>query len=282
MARKNHNDLNMSELANRPEADTSHLAFLTKATGDSAIDADLEYIRNLDWASSTIGSISSWPLELLVLLNLAMLSPQPQLFLLGLDFILLYNTAYGRLLRDHHPEYQGRPIGLNSALIAQAPAIERIVDNAKRKDQPANENYVPFFFLDHGRLEEVFLSATMVQLPMSLHGFHATTYDTTPEHLRIRREEALDQIRDACKHATTLPNLWSSFLKGISSSDGDIAFAALYRTDSQLLQEENADTTYLKVGTQTLLLTGTVGSFPEKVTGKTRFQFVRIVDCNTL
>ena len=143
----------MSTPAASREASTSHLAFLTKSTGDLAIDEDLRYIRNLDWASTTVGPISHWPPELLVLVNLAMLSPQPQLFLLGSNSILLYNTAYGRLLRDHHPQYQGRPMELNTALIAQAPVINRIVGHAETGAKPANENHVTFFFLNHGRLE---------------------------------------------------------------------------------------------------------------------------------
>lgn len=158
---------------------STYSAFLTRPTGDIDIDNDLRYIRNLDWDESGIGPISTWPNELLVLVNLAILSPQPQLFLLGHDSRILYNTAYARLLRDHHPAYQGRPIQSNTALIAQAPAIDRIVQSAKTKSKPANENDVPFFFLNQNQLEEVFLSATMVHLPLSLDGYHATTYDTT-------------------------------------------------------------------------------------------------------
>jgi hypothetical protein len=255
----------MSAPAVSCEVNTSYLAFLTKSTGDPAIDADLNYIRNLDWASTTVGPMSRWPSELLVLVNLAMLSPQPQLFLLGSNSILLYNTAYGRLLRDHHPQYQGRPMELNTALIAQAPAINRIVSHTKTRDQSVSEHHLKLFFIDHGRLEEVFLSATMVQLPLSLHGFRATTYDTTLEHLRTRREESLDLIRKACKNATSFPALWSSMAQSISSCDDDIAFAVLYRTDCRLVNEELFDTTYLDVEPQTLLLAGTVGSFPKEL-----------------
>lgn len=189
------------------ESDVSSHAFFSQSTGNSTIDADLKYIRDLDWSTSSIGPIESWPSELSVLINLALLSPQPQLFLLGPDAIILYNTAYGELLRDHHPLYQCRPIELNSALIANAPAIDRIVDRATTKEQPANENRVTFFFRSNGRLEEVFLSATMVQLPRSLGGYHATTYDTTAEAVQKRRDHALGQISRQISQAVDLDSV---------------------------------------------------------------------------
>lgn len=242
-------------------ASEPHLSFLTEPTGDAAIDSDLEYIRNLNWADTAPGPISTWPRELLVLVNLALLSPQPQLFLLGPDSIILYNTAYGRLLRDCHPLYQGRPISLNTALIAQAPAISRIRKRAKEKSELANENHVIFFFPQDGRLEEVFLSATMVQLPLSLDGYHATTYNTTREALQVRREHALDEIRHATKDATELPALWTKILEGISNADGDISFAVIYYADCKLVRDKDTDFVSNDVSTKDFFLAGTVGSF---------------------
>ena len=247
-----------------------HLSFLTEPTGDAAIDSDLEYIRNLNWADTAPGPISTWPRELLVLVNLALLSPQPQLFLLGPDSIILYNTAYGRLLRDCHPLYQGRPVSLNTALIAQAPAISRITKRAKDKSEVANENHVTFFFPQDGRLEEVFLSATMVQLPLSLDGYHATTYNTTKEALQVRREQALEEIRQATKDATKLPALWTATLNGMANGDGDISFAAIYYADSKLVRDKDTDFVSNNVSTEDFFLAGTVGSFSTPLPSKIR------------
>lgn len=216
---------------------------------------------SLDWSSTTVGVISSWPQELLVLVNLAMLSPQPQLFLLGPDSIILYNTAYGRLLRDHHPLYQGRPIGLNSALIANAPAINRIRGRARTKTSPANENSVPFFFLQHGRLEEVFLSATMVHLPLSLDGYHATTYDTTHETVQARRHQSIEALLAGCERAKDLPSLWTAVLDGLELSDGEISFAVLYRSDSEITRDDTTNRTSSRIDAQKLSLVGTIGHF---------------------
>jgi hypothetical protein len=247
-----------------------HLAFLYQSTGDAAVDTNLQYIRNLNWDESGIGPISTWPPELLVLVNLSILSPQPQLFLLGSDSRILYNTAYGRLLHDHHPLYQGRPVHLNAALIAQAPAIDRIVQSAKSKSSPANENHVPFFFLNHGQLEEVFLSATMVHLPLSLDGYHATTYDTTFAVLQNRRETSLRGIRHACEHAIDLESLWSSLCDGISEADMDVAFAVIYHAESKVLHDEDTGYTSKQIEPGNFRLAGTVGTFRTSLQVKLR------------
>ncbi|KAI5206512.1 hypothetical protein E4T39_02457 [Aureobasidium subglaciale] len=240
--------------------DQSEHAFLTRSSGDATIDADLQYLRELPWADSSIGPISTWSRELLVLINLAMLSPQPQLFLLGPDSIIIYNTAYSRLLCDHHPLYQGRPIGLNEALISNAPAINRIVDRATTRVRPANENHVTFFFLDAGRLRETFLSATMVKLPEPLQGFHATTYDTTAAALQMRRRESLKAILDTCALAKDMLDFWDSILQGIRSEDGDISFAMLYRADLLEKFDSEADCSRNVVDREGFTLHGVVGS----------------------
>ncbi|KAG9838405.1 putative histidine kinase HHK19p, partial [Aureobasidium melanogenum] len=39
-----------------------------------------------------------------------MLLPDPQSLVLGEENVVIYNQAYGRLIRDHHPAYFGRPV----------------------------------------------------------------------------------------------------------------------------------------------------------------------------
>lgn len=268
----------LSTLDEANSLETSHYAFFRRPTGNPAIDADLEYIRNLNWSESSIGPIESWSPELLALINLAILSPQPQLFLLGPDSIILYNTAYGVLLRDHHPLYQGRPIALNSALIANAPAIDRIIDRATTREQPANENRVPFFFLNNGRLEEIFLSATMVQLPQSVQGFHATTYDTTVEAVQARRDHALGYISQRASQADNLPTLWSSILEAISAADQDIPFAVLYCADIQLVRDPQTGFVRRDIDAINFHLEGSVGHFitppPTQICLETREEWI--------
>ena len=244
------------------ELEQSHLSFLTNSTGDPAIDADLQYIRDLDWAKTAVGLISSWPRELLLLIHIAMISPQPQLFLLGSDSTVLYNTAYGRLLYDHHPQYQGRPISLNTALVQQLPLVDKLGECLRVKSGLNGGQKIPFFFSRNGRLEEVFLSITTTGLPPSLGGSHATTYNVTRDMLESRREHSLDEFRSSCETALDLDTLWPSILKGISNGDGDISFAALYRAETTEGQDKETASSEEQARSPNFVLSGTVGSFP--------------------
>lgn len=250
-----------ADVATTDGHDRPQLAFLKSSTGDQAIDADLQYIQTLDWAQTSIGPLHQWPSDLLVLVNLAMLSPQPQLFLLGPESIILYNTSYGRLLRDHHPEYQGRPIHLNEALIAQTRAISRIMTRADSRTQPANENHVPFFMACGERLEEVFLSATMVKLPQQVGSFHATTYDTTSDVIKVRRDKVLETIVTKAASAKSLPFLWDALIEGFAATDHDISFAVLYSAHSWLGQDSDTDFDHLRVDSEKFFLHDLVYGF---------------------
>ncbi|KAI4954030.1 hypothetical protein J4E91_001739 [Alternaria rosae] len=244
------------------EPEQSHLSFLANPTGDPAIDADLQYIRDLDWAKTAVGLISSWPRELLLLIHIAMISPQPQLFLLGSNSTVLYNTAYGRLLYDHHPLYQGRPISLNTALIQQLPEVDALSEYANKKSGFKSDQHIPFFFSRNGRLEEVFLSIITTGLPPSLGGFHATTYNVTRDVLDSRRERSLDKFRNACETASDLDMLWPAILKGISNGDGDISFAALYRIETNQASVNETGPSNNQANSLAFALSGTIGSFP--------------------
>lgn len=235
--------------------------FFERPTGDSSIDSDLKYIWELDLSKSSIGPVQSWPPDLLALINLAMMSPQPQLFLLGPDSIILYNTPYGHLLRDHHPSYQGKPISPNRALIQNSTAIDRIVDHATTRKQPANATSVPFFFLNQGQLEEVFLSATMVQLPRAINGYHATTYDTTVEAVRARRDKALRQISRCASTARDLTSLWSAIIEGLMLTDKDVPFAVMYYADSRIAKIPATGAVQRSTSATDFHLAGTIGSF---------------------
>ncbi|THW96655.1 hypothetical protein D6D15_00851 [Aureobasidium pullulans] len=217
-------------------------AFLTTPSGDELIDADLRYLRELPWSESSIGPISTWSRELLVLINLAMLSSQPQLFLLGPDSIIIYNTAYGRLLYDHHPLYLGRPIGMNEALISNAHAINRIVDRATTRAKPANENDVTFFFKHGDRL------TTRISCDYLRHNGSCCT----------NKEEGIPQGRHGCLCVGKC--FWNAMLQGISIGDGDISFAMLYRAEFHEEYAAEADRQRHVIDDQNFTLHGKVGS----------------------
>lgn len=212
----------------------SMLSFLqTIETGDNETDRDLRLLCETDWTSTSLGSMCSWPRDLLTLIYLAMLSPQPQFFFLGDDHTFLYNSAYGRLLRDHHPAYFGKPLATLERIQTDAGVMVQLMQTASENRRPALEKNKLFLFDNHGSPEEVYLSTNLVLLPPHLHGYHVTTEDTTSAVLRSRRDKALESLISVSKSAQDLPGLWRGVSQSFSESPDEFPFAMIYAVETQ-------------------------------------------------
>ncbi|MDP9043935.1 MAG: PAS domain-containing protein [Pseudomonadota bacterium] len=66
-------------------------------------------IRAFDWAATPLGDASSWPPQLLTLVDLMLASPQPMFLAWGPERIWLYNDAMVQIMGEKHPTALGRP-----------------------------------------------------------------------------------------------------------------------------------------------------------------------------
>ncbi|KAH0362602.1 putative histidine kinase HHK19p, partial [Aureobasidium melanogenum] len=233
----------------------------TLETRDAKVDRDLRLLCNKDWSSTSMGPMSSWPQDLLTLIYVAMLSPQPQLFFLGSEQIFLYNTAYGSILRDHHPAYFAQPFATLDRLQPQAGALDQIVKDATEGNASARQMDKLVFLDNGGETEEVFLTGTMVKLPPHLPGYHSTLNDTTCSVVTRRRNEFLTILKGSCYPTNDLPALLGSALRSFSASELDFPFAAVYKVEDQSCQESVLDSPRHDEGNVSLCLAGSVGDF---------------------
>jgi len=65
-------------------------------------------VRAHDWASTPLGPIDFWSVELVTIVNLTLSSPSPTRLMWGPDFILIYNDAYRPIPGPRHPEALGK------------------------------------------------------------------------------------------------------------------------------------------------------------------------------
>ncbi|KAG9690801.1 putative histidine kinase HHK19p, partial [Aureobasidium melanogenum] len=211
--------------------------------------------------------MSSWPQDLLTLIYVAMLSPQPQLFFLGSEQIFLYNTAYGSILRDHHPAYFAQPFATLDRLQPQAGALDQIVKDASKGSASARQMDKLTFLDNGGEIEEVFLTGTMVKLPPHLPGYHSTLNDTTCSVVTKRRNEFLTALKGSCYLTNDLPALLESALRSFDASELDFPFAAVYQAEDLSVQESVLDSPRRDEGDVSLRLAGSVGDFDSPLPG---------------
>src|SRR5262245_32300612 len=67
-------------------------------------------IRDLDWSSTPLGGVETWPASLKLIVCVVLASGFPMAVRWGPELILIYNDAYRPILRDKHPGALGRPL----------------------------------------------------------------------------------------------------------------------------------------------------------------------------
>lgn len=67
-------------------------------------------IRSKDWASTVLGAVDSWSIELRTTVANIVNSPVAKVLMWGADHIMLYNDAYREIAGERHPSALGAPV----------------------------------------------------------------------------------------------------------------------------------------------------------------------------
>lgn len=163
-----------------------------RPTGSPALDQYLEQVRNIEWSSSSLGAIQSWPQDLLQLVRVMMLDTEPRLMLLGSQNWMIYNLAYASLAGDDHltPGLPWTEGWLGQLEIRDICLLE----SAKGTDTPyvLKDHHVTF--MRNGFLENAVLNATFIPLSRE-DGFYVSISDKTDAHIGGTRRSTLDAPR---------------------------------------------------------------------------------------
>lgn len=153
-------------------------AVLTRLRGPD-IDDHLRLFEAIDWSGTSLGALDSWPQELATQVFLTMLVPDPQALILGEERVVIYNQAYGRLIRDHHPKYFGRPVATWTEWL---PYFEKMGENylqAEKTGRAWINSTFPMVMDSGGFKENVDFSCAFICLPPPLNGFLGCFRETT-------------------------------------------------------------------------------------------------------
>ncbi|KEQ80554.1 hypothetical protein M438DRAFT_368568 [Aureobasidium pullulans EXF-150] len=226
--------------------------------GDASANAHIQLIRAMNWQQYSIGPMSSWPRELSTIIYLVMVAPQPQCLLIGKENVLLYNAAYGKMVRSLHPGIMGQPLDTIKEWQGYG---------AKMASHRRNAALVPTYscpsfvipMMNNGRLENVHLQLDVSALPPSLQGFHLCFEETTDCDLRERRRSTVRELSEIWSSASDLPSLWPIVLKSLVENPEDFPIAAIYST--RRLPESRGHQE--RAGRPRYYLEGSVGDFDD-------------------
>ena len=80
----------------------------TQLSLTAALPKHIQFARSIDWASTSLGPIETWPATLRLTCNLLMASPHPAAMYWGEDNVALYNEPYILLAGKKHPKLMGQ------------------------------------------------------------------------------------------------------------------------------------------------------------------------------
>jgi PAS domain S-box-containing protein len=163
-----------------------------------------ERIRQLDWASTPLGPIESWPATLVTVVDVMLGSAFPQILLWGPDLVQIYNDAYRPLIGVKHPSALGQPIRdcWPELWEVSRPHFERV-----QAGETVLLQDVPFDFARSATTERAYFTAS--QSPVrgedgAVAGILATMVETTTgvrgveiraDHERLVRELQVERAR---------------------------------------------------------------------------------------
>jgi PAS domain S-box-containing protein len=186
-------------------------------------------IREMDWSTTPLGRSEIWPQSLKLSVAIILASGFPMAVRWGPEQILIYNDAYGVILRDKHPRALGRPA--RQVWWEIEPELGPLNDAIFRGEREA------FFAEDHpwtvrrqgsvpedARFTISYSPIPDESAPNGIGGILTTCVETTE---RVRKEEALRVLNDRleaeiAQRIRERDRIWqvSEDLLGVSNFEG--------------------------------------------------------------
>lgn len=198
---------------------------------DGHLSEHLQYIRSVDWSTTSVGAMNTWSSEFRQIANLVMTNPHPAALMWGSKLTVIYNEAYAiEVAGNKHPTLMGADFADFFAEIWDycAPLFEECgrTGISVRKDN----DYLSIY--RHGMLEETYYSWTYVPLYSSadreLLGFYNGPFETTAMVLNERRMRTVNTIGEHTGPAKTIKQFWKLVLESLEQNPRDAPFALLY------------------------------------------------------
>lgn len=223
-------------------------------------------IRSMDWSTTALGPVETWPQSLRTSVSLCLSSTFPILIAWGPETIQIYNDSYRPICGAKHPESMGQ-----NFRICWETALPVVGDAFSRGEQ-GEGTYIndQRMFLDrYGYLEEAFMTFSFAPIRDESGGvggiFHPIT-ETTVKMLSGRRTQALRDLGAVLGKAKSIDDIVEITLSKYIDYQLDIPFLLIYQLEHSTQTAQLTGVAGLPAGTalteQSVNLDSTPGSWP--------------------
>ncbi|RDW65623.1 hypothetical protein BP5796_10315 [Coleophoma crateriformis] len=193
-------------------------------------------LYHFNWASTQLGPIDTWSLQLLEMFKLMLADPRPTILYWGPQNVMLYNEAVVPLMLDRHPTSMGQTIemiGENILKDLHQPLVARIKKTAQAE---THVNTLLCYAKENDFLEEVYADCTSVPVIGAdghVSGVYQSIVEVTEHTLTQRRTNTLSALAAVSVQSRDLKGIWGNITTGLEANDKDIPHMLLYSLDAR-------------------------------------------------
>jgi signal transduction histidine kinase/DNA-binding response OmpR family regulator len=194
--------------------------------------------RSVDWASTSMGPVRTWPAELRLMVRVCLDSGFAMSLHWGPDLAVLYNDAFVPIMGSHkHPQALGRPtrdVWAEQWLEVIGPLMQRVIDDAT----PVAADDLPLVLDRNGYPEECYFTFSYSPIlgpDRNVGGVFTIVTETTGKVLAERRLRLVRNLGAvSATQAGTMADTCRAMHDVLSSTRQSVPFAvALLREDAE-------------------------------------------------
>ncbi|WP_437814027.1 ATP-binding protein [Sorangium sp. So ce1078] len=206
-------------------------------------------MRAIDWSSTPLGPVSSWPQSLKTCVRIILTSRQPMFVWWGDALINLYNDAYKSIVGGKHPEALGQPASVVWREIWGQ--VGPRAASAMRRDEGTYDEALLLIMERHGYQEETYYTFSYSPVPNDQGGTGGIICANTDDTQRIIGERQLALLRDLAArtaNARTWEDACERSARALGTDAKDLPFALIYVVDADKQRMQLAGTTGIARG----------------------------------
>lgn len=191
-------------------------------------------LTSVDWSSTPLGPLNSWPPLLTQTLNQVLADSRPVAIYWGDHYVTIYNEAFSKLCGSKHPGLLGK------SLMDVWPEVgeklrEIVLSTAEKRRANVEEEWRFFMERTDDGAEETYLKWSVVPIKEGdkAVGFQHSVLDTTSVRLWQRRMKMLIDLGDALVTARDMKSYWAKTMEFLGSVEPqyDVPLAILYSVE---------------------------------------------------
>lgn len=213
----------------------------TRLPISSSLPAHVQFARGINWATTSLGPIEDWSVELRGMCNLIMASPHPSAMYWGRDHVAIYNEAYVLLAGQKHPSLMGSRY--RDAWSEIWHALEDVFENAFKNAQATMKDDDCLFLLRNGFLEETYFSWSIIPLigaDGTVVGLYNPAFEKTRRKIAERRMLTLREIGEKTAAARQVSQFWGLLMEGLEYNEYDAPMVLVYSLSEDLADSDAA------------------------------------------